>query len=75
MNWMVASLLKKAVSGIRNQLESAKEQEVEVIDVDAPSIGFVDVTESKCSTITGCNILGPMTCLYCIIVNANASVS
>ena len=38
------SVLKKAVSAIRNKLESAREQEVEVIDVDALSNNFNDVT-------------------------------
>ena len=40
-------LLKSTVSVIRNQLETVTEREVEVIDVDAPSINFDDVTTTS----------------------------
>ena len=39
---MDGSLLKKTVSAIINQLETARDQEVEVIDVDASRTNFVD---------------------------------
>ena len=39
-------IVKKVVSVMRNQLETTREQEVEVIDVDAPSTKFDDVTET-----------------------------
>ena len=43
---MDGSVSKKAISAPRNQLESTREQEVEVIDVDAPSTNFDDVTQT-----------------------------
>ena len=39
---MDGSLLKKTVTAIRNQLETAREQEVEVIDLEAPNTNFID---------------------------------
>ena len=41
---MDGRVLKKAVFTIRNLLKTAREQEVEVIDVDAQSTNFVDST-------------------------------
>ena len=36
------SLLKTTITAIRNQLETARDQEVDVIDVDAPITNIVD---------------------------------
>ena len=41
---MDGSLVKKAVSAIRIQLDTARDLEVEEIDVDAQSTNFVDST-------------------------------
>ena len=41
---MDGSVLKKALSAIKDQLESARGQEVEEIDVDIPRTNFDDIT-------------------------------
>ena len=43
---MDGSILKKAISVIKNQLETVREQEVEVIDLDATTNNFEDISSS-----------------------------
>ena len=43
---MEDSILKKFISIIRNQLESAKDRELKVIDVDATTSNFDEDTEN-----------------------------